>query len=217
MTSALEIYDRALTTTEPLEYVMDTRRYTSALPRWRSANAPGDNSLIERCTNSTLDIGCGPGRLINLLTERRVPSLGIDISSTAVRIARARGARVLCRNVFNRIPDEGLWARTILADGNIGIGGDPLRLLRRCFLLLADDGLLLVELDPPGSQTRSAQLRLRVGTKVSDPFPWAFVAVSALPSLAAAAMFCIAETWTEAGRWFAALQKNTSHTYARSA
>jgi len=41
-----------------------------------------------------------------------------------------------------------------LADGNIGIGGLPARLLFRCAQLLAPDGRLLIEAEPGMSTSR---------------------------------------------------------------
>ena len=53
------------------------------------------------------------------------PALGIDISAEAVRQARRRGAPAMCRDVFEPVPGAGRWRTVLLADGNIGIGGDP--------------------------------------------------------------------------------------------
>ncbi len=106
-------------------------RITLPTERWRSEPSPGDELLLAGCTGPTLDIGCGPGRLTAALLERGVPALGTDVSAVAVRLARAAGAVALRRDVFERQPGEGRWRHALLADGNIGIGGDPVRLLRR--------------------------------------------------------------------------------------
>ena len=42
-----------------------------------------------------------------------------------------RGVAAIRRNVFDALPGEGRWRTALLADGNIGIGGDPAALLRR--------------------------------------------------------------------------------------
>ena len=88
------------------------------------------------------------------------------------------------RDVFGRIPAEGRWRHVLLADGNVGIGGDPAALLRRVAALLADAGTALVELDPPGTGLRREAARLEAGW-----FPWARLAVDAIDEPACAAGF----------------------------
>jgi SAM-dependent methyltransferase len=172
--------------------------------RWTGDTVAGDVSLLDRCAGPTLDIGCGPGRLAAALAARGCPALGIDISAAAVRLARRRGATVLRRDVFGPLPGHGRWHRLLLADGNIGIGGDPHRLLRRCGELLASDGHLLVETMPPGTRSWSGAASIRHGAGApSAPFRWASVAAHDLPVLAAATAMLILESWTEADRWFA--------------
>ena len=50
---------------------------------------------------------------------------------------------------------EGRWDTVLLADGNIGIGGDPLALLRRAAELLHPGGRVVVDLAEPGTGVRS--------------------------------------------------------------
>jgi hypothetical protein len=140
------------------------------------------------------------------LAARGQPALGVDLSPGAVRLARHRGAPALRGDVFAPVPDEGRWARVLLADGNIGIGGDPVRLLRRCRALTARHGRTLVEVDRPGSPTWAGPVRIVADGVVSTPFPWAYVGIDHLDRLARAAGLRILEQWTEAGRWFASLR-----------
>jgi SAM-dependent methyltransferase len=173
---------------------------------WCQDARPGDDGLLSRCRGAVLDVGCGAGRLTSALAARGHVALGVDVSADAVRLARRRGVRALRRDVFAPLPDEGGWARVLLADGNIGINGEPVRLLRRCRGLAAPTGRILVELDPPGGRTWAGQVRLTADDGVpSAPFPWAYVAVDHLALFARAAGLRILEHWTEAGRWFAAL------------
>jgi hypothetical protein len=110
--------------------------------------------------------------------------------------------------VFAPVPGERRWRRVLLADGNIGIGGDPQRLLRRCRQLSHTNGQILVELDPPGTPTWIGRIRVAVGDGApSAPFPWAYVSITGLARLAHDAGLCILESWTEAGRWFATLAR----------
>jgi SAM-dependent methyltransferase len=166
---------------------------------------PGDDSLIERCVGPTLDVGSGPGRLTVALAERGIPALGIDVTPYAVRIARAAGALTLLRDVFARVPGTGRWMSVLLADGNIGIGGDPAVLLRRMAELLAPRGQAIVEVQQPGAELRREQVRLRHGTQAGDWFPWAYVGVDQIAQIAGEAGLSPAETWSSAGRWFMTL------------
>jgi SAM-dependent methyltransferase len=170
---------------------------------WVAERTPGDESLLERCTGPTLDVGCGPGRLVAALTARGVAALGVDVSAEAVRQARRRGVAARHACVFG--PVEGGWRHVLLVDGNIGIGGDPERLLRRCGELLAPGGDILVEVDPPGAGSWRGHVALRHGDRVSSPFPWAAVAVDDLDVLAQSTALAVLERWASARRCFARL------------
>jgi SAM-dependent methyltransferase len=174
--------------------------------QWLTA-VPGDDSLLGRCTGPTLDVGAGPGRLTVALAERGVPALGIDITPYAVVLARSVGALALQRDVFGALPGAGRWATVLLADGNIGIGGDPVALLRRCRDLLGADGCVLAEVSAPGSGSRREQVRLRTADGTGPWFPWAWVGADEAAATAAAAGLAVAHSWAAAGRWFAALTR----------
>ena len=93
----------------------------------------------------------------------------------------------------------------LLADGNIGIGGDPAALLRRVGDLLAPDGHALVEVQAPGVPLRSDRVRLCREGAAGDWFPWAYVGADQIGDVARGAGLVLRETWTAGGRWFAAL------------
>jgi SAM-dependent methyltransferase len=157
--------------------------------RWRSAAAGEDSWLLGRCHGPTLDLGCGPGRLIEGLGARGVPALGVDVAAEAVAQCHRRGAEVLHADLFGPLPGEGTWSHVLLADGNLGIGGDPVALLRRTASLIGPGGTVLVELDAtePGMWQGLARLRWDHGagrTELSNPFPWAAAGVAALPGIA---------------------------------
>ena len=132
-------------------------------------------------------------------------SLGIDITPYAVDLARSSGALVMLRDVFGRVPGTGRWMTVLLADGNIGIGGDPAALLRRAGELLAPEGHALVELEPPGSRLRCEEVRLTYAGLASAWFPWAFVGADHIEDVARDAGLGDVETWTVEGRWFASI------------
>src|SRR5499425_3216939 len=128
--------------------------------RWL-CELPGDRSLLDSCAGPALDVGAGPGRLTVALAERGIPALAIDITPYAVILARSSGALALQRDVFGHLPGTGRWATVLLADGNIGIGGDPLTLLRRAAELVRPGGAVVTETGPPGAPSRCELARLR--------------------------------------------------------
>src|ERR1700743_2888321 len=145
-----ELYEHALTgRAEPEIEHADGSRTPLPVADWLRA-LPGDTSIVDRCSGATLDVGSGPGRLTVALAERGIPALGIDVTPYAVQIARASGAFAILRDVFGRVPGTGRWKTVLLADGNIGIGGDPAALLRRIGDLLAPDGHPLGQVPRPG-------------------------------------------------------------------
>ncbi|WP_157121458.1 class I SAM-dependent methyltransferase [Nocardia miyunensis] len=138
-----------------------------------------DEALIRHCDGPSLDIGCGPGRLVADLLGRGVPALGIDTDAIAIAVSRRRGAPALCRDVFDPVPGQGRWRCALLADGNIGIGADPVRLLRRVRELLAPDGVAIVEFASAGVGLQSHRIRLETGGWSGSWFAWAQVGVDA--------------------------------------
>lgn len=173
--------------------------------RWQRAADAADRQLLAHCRGATLDVGCGPGRMSAHLASRGLPVLGIDVVHEAVEQTRSRGVPVLRRDVFSALPGEGRWGTVLLADGNIGIAGDPLALLRRARDLVHPGGRVVVDLDPPGAGWSTQWSRLRCDGSESSPFRWARVGVDAVPALAARAGL---EVWDTAGhgeRWCAVL------------
>ncbi|RFU43259.1 class I SAM-dependent methyltransferase [Actinomadura logoneensis] len=162
---------------------------------------PGDEGLLSRSEGPVLDVGSGPGRLTVTLTRRGVLAVGIDNAPTAVAMTVAAGAPALIGDVFAQIPGAGLWRTILLADGNIGIGGDPAALLRRLAPLLIPGGRILAEVNAPGTPSRRERVRLRSGTNVGPWFPWAQVAADDLPESG----LTVTERWEEASRCFVAL------------
>jgi SAM-dependent methyltransferase len=210
---ALALYGRALEDAVassgpagPLLRFDDGASLPFAVGRYLAAADPLDQQLLDGVRGPVLDVGCGPGRHLRELSARGVYALGVDLSSVAVELARSGGARAMVADIFGDVPGIGTWRTALLLDGNIGIGGDPVRLLTRLLTLLAPDGVVLVELDPPGSSTPAERARLEVAGETSDWFAWARVAACQAAPVATDAGMTIEREWSCAGRWFARLQ-----------
>jgi SAM-dependent methyltransferase len=179
--------------------------------RWRDEATATERALLAACPGPLLDVGCGPGRVVLAAASGGRAALGIDSSPAAVAEARDRGAPVLQRNVFDPIPAEGRWGSVLLWDGNVGIGGDPVRLLRRARHLLAGGGAVVCEVEPPGSPSEVLDVCVCPGgDEATGPwFPWARLSADDVAAVAAAGGLVVDAVQYRSGRWFAWLRKPT--------
>jgi len=169
-------FDEALAGGPHWLHLDDGRHQELPVTRWLGEPDGADELMLACCRGTTLDIGCGPGRLTGTLRTRGAPVLGIDVSQRAVRLTEDRGGVALHRDVFDPLPRQGAWDHVLLADGNIGIGGDPPQLLRRVRHLLTSGGSAIVEVEPPGAGMHRGAARIGAG----PAFPWARVGADAL-------------------------------------
>jgi SAM-dependent methyltransferase len=177
-----------------------------ALERFLGTADDTDESLLRSARGPVLDIGCGPGRMLDALARRGVFALGFDLSPVAVALARGKGGRAIVASVFDELPGAGSWRTALLLDGNIGIGGAPERLLARVASLLIDTGEIVVELERPDAAGGPLRACLQSGEgAVSAWFPWARVPVGEIDGIAAASGLSVAARWSTGGRWFARL------------
>jgi SAM-dependent methyltransferase len=144
-----------------------------------------DNRMISQCAGPTLDLGCGPGRLTERLARRGITALGVDTSREAVDLTVNRGGQAVLRDLFDPLPNAGEWECVLLADGNIGIGGDPVALLRRVQEMLEPDGTVIVEVDRAESGLHCRPVRWETGDLVGQWFDWASADAAALHDVAA--------------------------------
>ena len=181
------LYDRALDGERCWLRHDDGRVHGLPVRTWlggRNADTRFDQAVIRLCDGPTIDLGCGPGRLVAHLVQRGVPALGVDQSATAVALARRSGAPALRRDVFQSLPGTGRWQTVLLADGNVGLGGDPWRILRRAGELLRQGGRCLAEFDATVSGVHAGWVRLESSRTTGPWFRWASVGVDCATRLA---------------------------------
>lgn len=183
----------------------DGVRLPMQLDRWLGEPDDVDHDLVRRALPPVLDVGCGPGRHVLALAAVGMPVLGLDVAPSAVTIARARGACVLERSVFGRVPAAGRWGTALLLDGNAGIGGDPAALLTRVAELLRPRGRILVEVEEPGVAGGPLQARIETAQRASSWFPWARVGADDLAALGDRCGLAVDDVWHRRGRWFGML------------
>ena len=183
----------------------DGRLVPLPVARWSGPISEADESMLASAEGPVLDVGCGPGRLTAALHQRGVEVLGLELVPELPVLARLAGAPVLLGDVFAPVPRAGSWRTVLLADGNVGIGGDAVRMLRRVRALLSADGHVVCELHPEADGVASGPVRLEGLGVTSAWFPWALLGTGALTETAAGAGLAVERTWETAGRTFATL------------
>ena len=181
------LYDRALDGERCWLRHDDGRLIRLPVHSWlggRNADKRFDHAMVALCDGPTIDLGCGPGRLVAHLVQRGVPALGVDQSATAVALARRSGAPALRRDVFDELPGTGRWHNVLLADGNVGLGGDPWRILRRAGELLRQGGRCLAEFDAAVDGIHADWVRLESSRAIGPWFRWASVGIDCAARLA---------------------------------
>ena len=175
--------------------------------RWSADADAADLTTLDDETGPVLDIGCGPARMVRAAVDRGLTVLGLDVSPTAVAMAREAGLPVAGGSVFDPLPREGQWNLALLLDGNVGIGGDPTALLTRCAEILTSTGSIVVETAPEASLDDSYEAHVVDDQgHASATFPWAEVGREALHRHAKRSGLRVAQTWSVDGRTFCRLR-----------
>lgn len=179
--------------------------------RWTATADEADLDVLRRVPGPVLDIGAGPGRMVVAMQQLGIDGMGIDTSAEMIEHARQRAATVVHADVFSAVPSEGRWRTALLLDGNIGIGGDPTRLLIRVTRIVSSDGHLVVETAPPTSRTSGRLARVAHAAGTTEWFPWAVVTADELPAYAEDSGWRTAQRWTRDNRFFTTLVRRRTN------
>lgn len=179
------------------------------LAQWNRPTDDHDREILARCQGPTLDVGCGPGRFAATLSERGGVALGIDVLGRAVGLTRDRGASALRRDVFDSLPGEGRWRTALLADGNIGIGGDPIMLLWRLREVLDPRGRVVAEVAAPGTSYAEDWATVECDDE-QRVVRWSVVGVDDIGAIARRAGLVVAERFRAGARWCAVIEEPAS-------
>lgn len=195
---------------EPCAVVgLDPEPRVLPMHQWSSEADSEDRALLALCEGATIDIGCGPGRLTSALARAGQVALGIDVVHEAVGQTLSRGGSALLRDVYDELPGEGRWHTALLADGNVGIGGDPIALLRRVREVIDPRGRIVVEVHGPGTISRTVWARLESATVRSRPFRWSVLSMDDVDDVAAQTGLRVTTVQSLGERWAVVLQEQT--------
>ena len=140
-----------------------------------------DRAVVELCQGPIDRVQLRPGRLVTHLIQRGIPALGVDQSE--IRCARpGSGALVLLRDLFERCRAPGRWETVLLADGNVGLGGDP-QVLSRAAESISATGRCVVEFEAAVAGCARAG-SAGILDNIGPWFRWASVGIDYAASLA---------------------------------
>lgn len=174
---------------------------------WSGPATAGERELLRTLRGPVLDVGCGPGRMLEAARELGLPSMGIDSSPAAVKLATGRGGAAILGSIFDAVPHERDWGSALLLDGNIGIGGNIRLLLERVASLLAPKGQVLAEAEAADFLDVAYSAVLDSDGHASAAFPWARAGAKALAFHAVRAGMQAVATRTVQGRVFLTLER----------
>ncbi|MDJ0392469.1 class I SAM-dependent methyltransferase [Rhodococcus sp. G-MC3] len=145
-----------------------------------------DEVILDACSGPTLDLGCGPGRFTAALTRFGTQAVGMDTCAAAVAMTRARGGCAVESDVLGPLPAAGRWSTVLLADGNVGIGGNLSLMLEQVADALEVGGRAVIEVDAPGTGHHYHRRRWHTDTIIGPWFPWVSVDADSLAAHAPA-------------------------------
>lgn len=122
----------------------------------------------------------------------------VEVTLELIYRAAPECARCWARNNRGHVRElpmsRWIGSRILLTDDNVGIGGDPVRTLRRAAELLAPGGMVIAEIDLPSVNSGHELLRWETKHYVGQWFPWSRVNAATLDGIAGSAEFLIIST-----------------------
>ena len=126
------------------------------------------------------------------------------VAADADRVGVRLDGPVLTRRRAGELPSEGMVPgalqvaptgrpTVLLADGNVGLGGDPERILRRAGELLRRGGRCIAEFDSATTGINVSWVRLESQETIGPWFRWASVGIDCVPALAARVGLAVAD------------------------
>ena len=208
---AAELYGRGLEGRERLiARAEGGRARTLPIACWLGAPTMADESCCGMRSGRSSMLAAGPAVTCSRLRDAACPPSASTSRRRRCESRRARGAAAIEGSIFERVRGAGTWGSALLLDGNVGIGGDPVALLRRIGALLAPGGRILVELARPGAASGRRRMRLELAAAASPWFDWATVSAADVAVLAGASGLDVRERWSVRGRWFAVLELSSA-------
>jgi SAM-dependent methyltransferase len=109
-------------------------------------------SYFAQCRR-VLDVGCGQGQFIELLSVNGVESVGIDIDSRMIELCRGKGLDIVEADLFDYLGREkeqfdGIFSSNVIEHLSME---DALRFVQMSFDALSPGGVLLIATPNPGS------------------------------------------------------------------
>ncbi len=176
--------------------------------RWFGEPSPADPRTLRLAVGPVLDIGCGPGATCSRSRRPTCRSLVSTSPTHSCGGPRRDGASVIRRSVFDDVPGAGEWMTCLLLDGNIGIGDDPVALLRRTREVYAPAVAYSLRQSRPAASPRRDDVHVQLDARRGPRFAWGSVSIDRLRTVAAAVGMPVVRCWSADGRWFAWLDRD---------
>lgn len=184
---------------------------------------------VEHAHGRVLDIGCGAGRHAIYLQRQGCDVLGIDVSKTALKVARARGLEKTRQISITRITRAlGTFDTILMMGNNFGLFGSVKRarwLLKKFYRLTSNNACVIAaSLDPHqtdnpfhlayhrrnvsnGRMPGQIRLRVRYFDRATPWFDYLLVSQDEMKKILDGTGWCLAQVYDAGGPVYVALIK----------